>query len=244
MKFVETKYIKHLDHKVLTPFGYQKIEYVYKTVEMSCVEIIHQFGSIIVSKSHAFIIDDDEILAEDLKVGDYLDHTSGPSKILDIKECGSRELYDISLDQEEFENYWYYSSGILSHNSGKSITVACYLCWLFNFHKRLNIGIVANRGAQAREFLRNTKDIYTKLPMWLTNGVTEWNKSTIANELEMRILTDVPSGDSFRGFSVHCLDFSSEINLKEEYSDTIQNTTIGELYDRLKAEDQELYGRT
>lgn len=243
MKFIETKYIKHLNHKVLTPFGYQTIEYLYKTVEMDCLEIHHEKGCIVVSKSHAFIIDDDEILAEDLKIGDCLAHTSGPSKIIEIKEGGYRELYDLSLDQEEFENYWYYSSGILSHNSGKSITVACYLCWLFNFHKRLNIGIVANRGAQAREFLRNTKDIYTKLPMWLTNGVTEWNKSTIANELEMRILTDVPSGDSFRGFSVHCLVSSSNIITECKYNDAIENTTIGELYDQLKAGNQEIHGR-
>ena len=124
---------------------------------------------------------------------------------------------------------------MLSHNSGKSITVACYLCWLFTFFKQKNIGIVANRAAQAREFLRNTKDIYSKLPIWMTVGMTEWNKGTIANENEMRIMTDVPSSDSFRGFSVHCLSENSEIRVRRIYNDYSETLTMKELYERLEA---------
>lgn len=226
MEFKESKYIKHLHHKVKTPFGYQTIEYVHKTHKLDALKFIHEFGEITVAKSHCFIIDDEEIIAETLKVGDFLEtFNSKKSKILNIEHLGKVELYDISLDQEEFDNYWYYSNGVLSHNSGKSITVACYLCWLFNFFRQKPIGIVANRGAQAREFLKNTKDIYTRLPMWLTTGVTEWNKTTIANELDMRILTDVPSSDAFRGFTIACLVIDECAFIKpqawEEFADSI-----------------------
>lgn len=242
MKFNESKYIKHLGHKIRTPFGFQTIEYVHKTIPLDCVRIIHEYGELTVAVSHTFIIQGEELTAEELRAGDYLETTKGKSKISSITSAGKMELYDISLDQEEFENYWYYSSGVLSHNSGKSITVACYLCWLFNFHKQMNIGIVANRGSQAKEFLRNTKDIYTRLPLWMANGVTEWNKQTIANELEMRILTDVPSGDAFRGFRIsvvvvdECIHSREKITVRDKKSGEIFELSIGDFYENPKFE--------
>ena len=160
-----------------------------------------------------------------MRVGDRFDTVDGKSKILEILDAGEQELYDITLDQSEFENYWYYTGGVLSHNSGKSITVACYLSWLYNFHKNLNIGIVANRAAQAREFLQNVKDIISRLPIWLMQGTTIWNKRDIANELGSRILTDVPSQDSFRGYSMNvlCIDECAFIKTSvwEEFADSI-----------------------
>lgn len=226
MEFQDIKYIKPLGHKVRTPFGYQTIEYVCKTPPTETLEIHHTNGVIRVAQHHTFIVHGEEIQASDLSPGDLLQtYGTDAVEILKIRPLGKQVLYDISLDQEEFENQWYYSDGILSHNSGKSITVACYLCWLFNFHRQMNIGIVANRAAQAKEFLRNTKDIFVKLPMWITPGVTEWNKSMVANENEMRILTDVPSSDSFRGFSCHCLVIDECAFIKteswEEFADSI-----------------------
>lgn len=264
MKFQEMKYIGHLNYRVRTPFGFQKVEYVYKTVPLECLRITHEYGEIEVATGHTFIVDEEEIYAEDLKAGDFLEISknsnsrifkdylgssgsnkiedslnsskseilkidnflkSNKSKILKIENLGIKVLYDISLDCTDFENQWYYSSGVLSHNSGKSITVACYLVWLFNFHRQKNIGIVANRKSQAKEFLKNTKEIFTRLPMWMSTGITEWNKESISNELEMRIMIDVPSGDSFRGFSINCLvvDECAFINSNnwEEFADSI-----------------------
>lgn len=223
--FIESKYIKHLGRKVRTPFGYQTIEYVHKTKMFECLKIYFNNDFIIVAKHHTFIVNQEEIQADQLGIGDTLEHVVGDVQIRNIEDVGVRELYDISLDQDEFENQWYYTNGILSHNSGKSITVACYLVWLFNFKKTLNIGIVANRKSQAKEFLRNVKDIYTRLPMWLTKGIIEWNKESIAAELETRVLTDVPTVDAFRGFSVHCVvvdecGFIKEQNW-EEFADSI-----------------------
>lgn len=239
-EYSEIKYIGDLKRKCLTPFGYQTIEYVFKTPPLETLKITHEFGSIIVSKNHHFIDPDDkEIAAIDLKIGDLLETINGESKILDIEDAGVRELYDITLDTEEFGNQWYYSDGVLSHNSGKSITVACYLAWLFNFNHRKNIGIVANRGAQAREFLRNTKDIFTRLPMFLTVGITEWSKSTIANESEMRILTDVPSEDSFRGYTVDCLVVdecihrNEIITVRDKLTGEVFETTIGDFFNKM-----------
>lgn len=223
--FSESKFILHQNKRVLTPFGYQRIESVHKTEPLKTIKITHERGEVLVALHHTFIVDGEEVRAEDLAVGDFLETPSGLSKITKVELSGIKELYDITLDQSEFDNFWYYTNGVLSHNSGKSVTVACYAAWLFNFFKDKNIGIVANRHAQAIEFLKNIKDIYSRIPIWMMQGVVEWNKTSIANEMEMRVLTDVPSGDSFRGYSVNCLiiDECAFIRTQnwEEFADSV-----------------------
>lgn len=232
--FVESKYILDYNRRVLTPFGYQRIEEIHKTRILKSLKIIHERGEIIVAEHHTFIIDEEEFQAFEMRIGDRLDTLSGKSKILDIQDAGYQELYDITLDQSEFENFWYYTNGVLSHNSGKSITVACYLSWLYNFHKNLNIGIVANRSSQAREFLQNVKDIVSRLPMWLMQGTEIWNKRDIKNELGSRILTDAPGPDAFRGFTINCLESSHKIRLMNTNTQEVKDLTFGELFDVLK----------
>ena len=223
--FVESKYILDYNRRVKTPFGYQRIEEIHKTKILKSLKFIHERGELTVAEFHTFIIDEEEFQANEMRVGDHFDTVDGKSKILEILDAGEQELYDITLDQSEFENFWYYTGGVLSHNSGKSITVACYLSWLYNFHKNLTIGIVANRGAQAREFLQNVKDIISRLPIWLMQGTEIWNKRDIKNELGSRILTDVPGPDAFRGYTcnVLCIDECAFIKTSvwEEFADSI-----------------------
>lgn len=240
--FSESKFIKHLNIKVQTPFGEQTIESLHKTKPLPTITFTLECGlEITVARFHTFVVQGQEISAFDLKCTDVLEtQFHGLSKIVKISEDETpRELYDLTLDQEEFENFWYYSNGVLSHNSGKSITVACYLAWLFNFNENMNIGIVANRGAQAREFLQNVKDIFVRLPIWLTQGITEWNKGSIASEKKMRILTDVPSIDAFRGFAIHCLvvdecvGFSEIITVKKKKTSKVLTLKIGNFFKKL-----------
>lgn len=223
--FVESKYILDYNRRVKTPFGYQRIEEIHKTKILKSLKFIHERGELTVAEFHTFIIDEEEFQANEMRVGDHFDTVDGKSKILEILDAGEQELYDITLDQSEFENYWYYTGGVLSHNSGKSITVACYLSWLYNFHKNLTIGIVANRGAQAREFLQNVKDIISRLPIWLMQGTEIWNKRDIKNEIGSRILTDVPGPDAFRGYTCNVLTIDECAFIKtsvwEEFADSI-----------------------
>lgn len=223
--FVESKYILDYNRRVKTPFGYQRIEEIHKTKILKSLKFIHERGELTVAEFHTFIIDEEEFQANEMRVGDHFDTVDGKSKILEILDAGEQELYDITLDQSEFENFWYYTGGVLSHNSGKSITVACYLSWLYNFHKNLTIGIVANRGAQAREFLQNVKDIISRLPIWLMQGTEIWNKRDIKNEIGSRILTDVPGPDAFRGYTCNVLTIDECAFIKtsvwEEFADSI-----------------------
>lgn len=89
--------------------------------------------------------------------------------------------------------------------SGKSVTTAIYLVWKFNFDHDKNIGICANNGGLAREFLNNVRNMFYGMPMWMRVGVTVWNKSSIESENKMRILTDGPSQSSFRGYTISIL---------------------------------------
>lgn len=223
--FVESKNILDYNRRVKTPFGYQRIEEIHKTKILKSLKFIHERGELTVAEFHTFIIDEEEFQANEMRVGDHFDTVEGKSKILEILDAGEQELYDITLDQSEFENFWYYTGGVLSHNSGKSITVACYLSWLYNFHKNLTIGIVANRGAQAREFLQNVKDIISRLPIWLMQGTEIWNKRDIKNEICSRILTDVPGPDAFRGYTCNVLTIDECAFIKtsvwEEFADSI-----------------------
>ena len=113
--------------------------------------------------------------------------------------------------------------GLMGRQSGKSISTSIYLAHLFIFDEEKNMGIVANKGPMAREFLSNVKNILIELPVWMQAGMKSWNKSYIESESDMRILTDVPSADAFRGFSMHVavMDETAFIkaNIWEEFID-------------------------
>jgi len=115
--------------------------------------------------------------------------------------------------------------GLMGRQSGKSISTAIYLAWVFNFGKDINIGIVGNKGAQAREFLANTKNILIELPIWMQQGTNMWNKGSIENESKMRILTDVPNSDAFRGYTIAILVVDECAFIRptvwEEFADSI-----------------------
>lgn len=114
---------------------------------------------------------------------------------------------------------------LLGRQSAKSTTTAIYLTHLFLFQENLNIGIVANRGAQAREFLANIKNIFIELPIWLQTGINVWNKGSIESENKTRILTDVPGPDAFRGYTMNCLVIDEAAFIRttifEEFADSI-----------------------
>ena len=109
--------------------------------------------------------------------------------------------------------------------SGKSVTVAIYLAWLYIFDKDMIVGIAANKASMSKEFLNKTKNILVELPMWMQNGTTVWNKTAIESENGMRIMADATSQDSFRGFTCNIIvvDETAFIrpNIWDEFADSI-----------------------
>lgn len=92
---------------------------------------------------------------------------------------------------------------VFPRQAGKSATTAVWLSWLFLFKEQINIGICANRGSTATDFLANVKNIITLLPIWFQQGIKVWNVKRIEGENGTRILTDATSGDSFRGSTMN-----------------------------------------
>lgn len=92
---------------------------------------------------------------------------------------------------------------VFPRQAGKSATTAVWLSWLFLFKEQINIGICANRGSTATDFLANVKNIFSLLPIWFQQGIKVWNVKRIEGENGTRILTDATSGDSFRGSTMN-----------------------------------------
>ena len=210
--------------KILTPSGYKKILEVHKTIPYRKFRIELDNGlSLECAYNHVIINENNtEIYSKD-SLDSYIKTVNGISRVIAVIDLEIEEnMYDISIDSED---ELYYSNGILSHNSGKSISTGIYLCHQYNFNKELNIGIVANKGSMAREFLSNVKNMFIELPIWMQQGTLVWNQGSIQNESKMRILTDVPSSDSFRGYSIHILVIDENAFVRpsiwEAFSDSI-----------------------
>lgn len=105
------------------------------------------------------------------------------------------------LENRSYENI----ISMQPRQSSKSTTTGVYFSHLFCFSQDLTIGIVAYDGESAREFLDKAKKMIISLPIWLQPGMVVWNKGSIECENNIRILTDSPSSDSFRGFSVNVI---------------------------------------
>lgn len=81
---------------------------------------------------------------------------------------------------------------------GKSTTLVAYFLWVVLFQTDQNLAIVANRGDLARGLLGKVKLAYEYLPVWMQQGVVEWNKGNILLENNSRILaTSSVRGESY-----------------------------------------------
>lgn len=201
-KFIET-YLGN-GRKILTPLGYKEIEYIHKTIPYEKYRLKTESGIVLeCAENHVIILEDGSECYAKNSLNKIVKTINGIDKIIVCEDLHIKEnMYDISIKED---TELYYSNGILSHNSGKSVTTAIYMVWLFNFDHDKNMGICANNGGLAREFLNNVRNMFYGLPMWMRVGVSVWNKGTIESENKMRILTDSPSENSFRGYTLNFL---------------------------------------
>ena len=232
-KFIESyparnKYIE-------TPNGKVKVLEVHKTILYKKFKIILDNKMTLEGAYNHVVIQTNkkEIYIKD-SLGAELITETGPAKVIDVIDLGVEEhMYDISIDSED---ELYYSNGILSHNSGKTVTSATYLLYRALFHPQsINIGIVANKPKTAREVLDKIKKIYIELPIWMKKGSAVWNKSEIEFENGTRIMTDSPSSDSFRGYTCNfiyvdeCIEENETVTIRDKETGEIQTVTMKEL---------------
>lgn len=82
---------------------------------------------------------------------------------------------------------------------GKTTTTVGYMLWSILFQPDYTIGILANKGALAREILGRLQKSYEYLPLWLQQGIVVWNKGNIELENGSKIYAYATSGAGVRG---------------------------------------------
>jgi hypothetical protein len=88
---------------------------------------------------------------------------------------------------------------------GKSITTCAFLLHTVLFKEDQNIAILANKYKTAQKLLSDLKKAYYSIPMWMQQGVVEWNKGNIELENGCKIMASSTSSDAIRGNSFNLI---------------------------------------
>lgn len=116
----------------------------------------------------------------------------------------------------------------LPRQMGKTTTTAAFFLWYVLFHDNKVTCILANKAPISQEILGRIKLMYEHLPLWIQQGVVEWNKRSITLENGSRILAAATSSSAIRGYSLS-LVFMDEFahvpnNIAEEFFTSIYPT--------------------
>jgi len=93
----------------------------------------------------------------------------------------------------------------LPRQSGKSTTIIAYLLHYVLFNPSVNVAILANKAATARDLLGRLQLAYEHLPKWLQQGVMSWNKGSLELENGSKILASSTSASAVRGGSYNII---------------------------------------
>ncbi len=93
----------------------------------------------------------------------------------------------------------------LPRQSGKSTTIIAYLLHYVLFNPSVNVAILANKAATARDLLGRLQLAYEHLPGWLQQGVMSWNKGSLELENGSKILASSTSASAVRGGSYNII---------------------------------------
>jgi len=134
--------------------------------------------------------------------------------------------YQKNLVQNIHDNRFTISK--LPRQSGKSTTIVSYLLHYVLFNQSISVAILANKQTTSREILSRLKLTYEYLPLWLQQGIIEWNKGSIELENGSKILASSTSASAVRGGSFNCimLDEFAHVpnNIAEEFFSSVYPT--------------------
>ena len=93
----------------------------------------------------------------------------------------------------------------MPRQTGKSTTVVSYLLHYAIFNDNVNIGILANKAATARDLLGRLQLAYENLPSWMQQGIIAWNKGSMELENGSKIIAASTSASAVRGMSFNII---------------------------------------
>ena len=165
-----------------------------------------------------------------------------PEQIEEYVKCGEDPIYFIknymqivNVDEGLMKfNMWDFQEDMINtfadnrfvickmpRQTGKSTTIIAYLLHYVLYNSDFRVGILANKGQTARELLGRWRLAYENLPLWLQQGVVEWNKGNIELENGSKVLASSTSSSAIRGgtFNIIFLDEFAFVpdNIAEEF---------------------------
>tara|TARA_S200000501_G_scaffold199534_1_gene187783 strand:+ start:1445 stop:3097 length:1653 start_codon:yes stop_codon:yes gene_type:complete len=114
-------------------------------------------------------------------------------------------MYDFQEDMVTKFHENRFNIAKLPRQSGKSTIVTAYLLWYVLFNDNVNVAILANKAATAREMLGRLQLSYENLPKWLQQGILGWNKGSLELENGSKILAASTSASAVRGMSFNVI---------------------------------------
>ena len=114
-------------------------------------------------------------------------------------------MYDFQEDMVTKFHEKRFNIAKLPRQSGKSTIVTAYLLWYVLFNDNVNVAILANKAATAREMLGRLQLSYENLPKWLQQGILGWNKGSLELENGSKILAASTSASAVRGMSFNVI---------------------------------------
>lgn len=112
---------------------------------------------------------------------------------------------------------------------GKSTVASAFIVWYIIFNKDKTVAMLANKGDTAREILGRVQLAYEHLPLWIQQGVREWNKGSMLLENNSRVLAGSTSSSAIRGYSINCVGAKTQVTVRNKHTGTISRINIDEL---------------
>ena len=116
--------------------------------------------------------------------------------------------FDMYHFQEEMVSKFHdhrFNIAKLPRQSGKSTIVTSYLLWFVLFNPNVNVAILANKAATAREMLQRLQLSYESLPKYLQQGILQWNRGSLELENGSKIMAASTSASAVRGMSFNII---------------------------------------
>jgi hypothetical protein len=232
-KFIES--FEGFGFVVETDSGFQPLKQSHKTIPYTIWEVKTECGKYLRCADNHILFNEefDNVYVKDLKEGSVIQTKDGCSKVVGVQRCGKEvEMYDLGVD---FTDHRFYTNDILSHNS---ITSVAWLLHYAIFNANKKIGILANKGATAREMLSRITLMLENLPFFLQPGCKVLNKGNILFSNNSEIIAAATSGSSIRGLSMNCVTGDAKICVN--INDNIYYAEIDDFINKSKFIEKEI----
>ena len=137
-------------------------------------------------------------------------------------------LYDFQEDMVRTVHDNRFVIAKLPRQSGKSTTMVAYILHYVLFNQNMSVAILANKQSVAKDILSRLQLTYEYLPIWLQQGILEWNKASIKLENGSKIVASSTSSSAIRGgsYNILLLDEFAHVptNIAEEFFNSVYPT--------------------